>query len=532
MWVIRRKQQNLVYNETFANPLDETNKQYVRMFETGVGNCYPHTSLKNAFVAAEVNEIVDPMLVNASWNTGVLFNATMHFRKGAVRLPSDAYNTLIRYIIDRNNYQVGRSGLYISPYQQNPFSACYKNDCAEQGGICIETGPNSYRCECAKGYVDKNPANPGHLCRPTHGYNECENPEDNDCSENARCIDLEYLYRCECLQGFRDASPKGKLPGSVCVADYCSDVNFCPANTTCINEEGGAKCVCLPGYVNVSAVAVNVREKAGLTAETVCLKPGDVNECLLGLHNCSSVAICHDLPVRYTCECPAGYVDGNPAEPGRICAAALCDLCHGNGACVHNAAAAQTGNVTCVCNEGYSGEFCEVSPSVAPIILLLLLALLFLLLTLCCLLYLCTKCRCFRRKREMPFQHLDTSLSSGSDLYIPRAKLREDLYDGASIGSGSDGTIIEEIDRRVTTEVITQEMHSTNEYGASAAEASSGAYHVQYAEDAEGADFEHETRDYNERHDFSTKVHGRGGEYQAHGTPTTYTETFHTDARP
>lgn len=105
------------------------------MFETGVGDCYPHTTLKNAFVAAEVNEIVDPMVVNASWNTGVLFNATMHFRKGAVRLPSDAYNTLIRYIVDRNNYQIGHSGLYINPYQPNPFSACYKVRPAEKCGV-------------------------------------------------------------------------------------------------------------------------------------------------------------------------------------------------------------------------------------------------------------------------------------------------------------------------------------------------------------------------------------------------------------
>lgn len=82
--------------------------------------------MRNGFVTAEVNDIINPMQVNASWDTGILFNSTMYFRKGVVRVPSDAYYTLIRYIIDHNNYQVGESGLYLNPYQPDPFKACYK----------------------------------------------------------------------------------------------------------------------------------------------------------------------------------------------------------------------------------------------------------------------------------------------------------------------------------------------------------------------------------------------------------------------
>jgi hypothetical protein len=81
---------------------------------------------RGAFVSAEVNEILDPMSVNASWDSGILFNATMHFRKGAVKNPQDAYNVLVRYALERNGHQLGKSGLYLSPYQQNPFSACFK----------------------------------------------------------------------------------------------------------------------------------------------------------------------------------------------------------------------------------------------------------------------------------------------------------------------------------------------------------------------------------------------------------------------
>jgi hypothetical protein len=39
-------------------------------------------------------------------------------------------------------------------------------------------------------------------------------------------------------------------------------------------------------------------------------------------------------------------------------------------------------DVICQCFDDYSGEFCDVAPSTAPLILLILLALLFLLLTL------------------------------------------------------------------------------------------------------------------------------------------------------
>jgi hypothetical protein len=126
LWVIRKDQHNLVFNETFTNPLDEVNKMYVRAFESGVGDCYQQTTLKSAFVTAEVNDIVNPNVVNASWDTGILFNCTAYFRKGSVHVPSDVYHTLVRYIIDRNNYQIGHSGLYLNSYQTNPFGACYK----------------------------------------------------------------------------------------------------------------------------------------------------------------------------------------------------------------------------------------------------------------------------------------------------------------------------------------------------------------------------------------------------------------------
>jgi len=268
-----------------------------------------------------------------------------------------------------------------------------------------------------------------------------------------------------------------------------------------------------------------------MSMDHLCLNIRDVDECALGLTNCSGVALCQNNPIGYSCSCPEGYIDGNPNEPGRVCGALLCDMCNQHGDCVHDAL---TKNITCSCTEGYTGSFCEVAPSNAPLILLILLALLFLLLTLCCLLYLCTKCHCFKRYRDpliayrngvFPWTTLDHSTSSDSgadfsamsaagDLYnhelgIPRAKLkstgssrnmmdssaeahathlvnyldeglripRPHLNDTSSLGSGSsEYTIREEIERRVITDITTTELKTTTEESEEMEKSSSAEY--------------------------------------------------------
>ncbi|CAB3403060.1 unnamed protein product [Caenorhabditis bovis] len=523
LWVVRDKEKPIVYSESFDNPQTPAYKTYSTRLEKGIEGCYPHTELKNAFVTAEVNDIMNPVLLNASYDTGLLFNTTVHFRKGMVRVPSDAYYQLVKYISDENNNEVGESDLYLNPTQPNPFKPCFKNDC-DPHGKCIETSKYNYKCECGPGYRDMNPLQPGRKCLPVHGFNECERKEDNECSENARCIDLEHLYKCECLPSYYDASPAGSVPGSMCVLDYCSDVNFCPTNTTCKNMEQQAECKCDPGFMDIRKS--EKRTMLGLGDDTLCMHVRDVDECALGLNNCSGVAHCIDRAVGYTCQCPDGYIDGNPDEPGRVCGALLCDLCNAHGDCVHNAA---TNNITCVCTDGWSGSACQVAPSNASLVLLILLALLFLLLTLCCLLYFCTKCHCFkgrglaganafgyRRGGAWPWSTLEGSSSSESgaefsamsaagneyypDIGIPRAKLKSggvahavesrevarldqyldeggvriprahlaggahggghDSYDSMSEAS-SEYTIKEEIERKVTTDVTTKEIKTT-----------------------------------------------------------------------
>uniref|UniRef100_A0A8R1EUP2 EGF-like domain-containing protein n=1 Tax=Caenorhabditis japonica TaxID=281687 RepID=A0A8R1EUP2_CAEJA len=447
----------IVFSESFDNPQSPVYKKITTRLEEGIEGCYPHTELKNAFVSAEVNDIINPVLMNASYDTGLLFNTTVHFRKGMVRVPSDAYYQLVKYITEENNDEVGDSDLYLNPQQPDPFKPCFKNDC-DPHGKCIETSKYTYKCECGVGYRDINPQSPGKKCLPVHGFNECERKEDNECSENARCIDLEHLYKCECLPSYYDNSAPGEVPGSLCVLDYCSDVNFCPTNTTCKNMEQQAECKCDPGFMDIRKS--EKRTALGMGDDTLCMHVRDVDECALGLNNCSGVAHCIDKAVGYTCKCPDGYIDGNPDEPGRVCGALLCDLCNAHGDCVHNTA---TNNITCICTDGWSGAQCQNCTLQRLIGLLILLALLFLLLTLCCLLYFCTKCHCFKGRRfgggagtgafgyrrggAWPWSTLEGSSSSESgaefsamsaagneyypDIGIPRAKLKSGAAGGA-----------------------------------------------------------------------------------------------------
>jgi Calcium-binding EGF domain/EGF-like domain len=106
-------------------------------------------------------------------------------------------------------------------------------------------------------------------------------------------------------------------------------VNYCSANSTCVNLEDEAKCECKHGFINIANATRRLTFPALQNVE--CLSPKDVNYCALGLTNCSNVAVCASHVGGYNCTCPAGYVDGNPASPGRVCAARLCDLCNQHG---------------------------------------------------------------------------------------------------------------------------------------------------------------------------------------------------------
>lgn len=224
-------------------------------------------------------------------------------------------------ICQGNNWQLGTSGLYISPFQWEWNSICLRANC-HKNGFCIPrcvnevlrtisahcSGINTWECRCGDDYVDlqveflrmiqmnnsflvQPNGVPGVQCQSRIGVNECLGP--NECDPKARCIDEEVEYRCQCMNQYLDKSPPGARPGSKCVFDFCSDLGTCPANTTCkINEERQEpRCECIDGYIDIR----NVRARISLGLKDVlCLPLREVDECALGLTDCSGVAACKD----------------------------------------------------------------------------------------------------------------------------------------------------------------------------------------------------------------------------------------------
>ncbi|KAK6019530.1 hypothetical protein OSTOST_14832 [Ostertagia ostertagi] len=65
LYVIRDGNNPLKYTPGLANPRDDRHKELVERFESGVGQSYDKTPLKNGFVSVEVNDIEEPSLRNA-----------------------------------------------------------------------------------------------------------------------------------------------------------------------------------------------------------------------------------------------------------------------------------------------------------------------------------------------------------------------------------------------------------------------------------------------------------------------------------
>ncbi|KIH55926.1 EGF-like domain protein [Ancylostoma duodenale] len=101
-------------------------------------------------------------------------------------------------------------------------------------------------------------------------YNECADPKDNDCDDNADCIDTDDSYICQCRPGFFDENTDPQKTGRVCielglVIDRPQETekttlspNLVPCgNTHCrvdLHEVciGGSKCGCRPGEARSS----------------------------------------------------------------------------------------------------------------------------------------------------------------------------------------------------------------------------------------------------------------------------------------
>ncbi|VDP36092.1 unnamed protein product [Soboliphyme baturini] len=177
--------------------------------------------------------------------------------------------------------------------------------------LCTKVG-RKYIWECKPGYYDASPDpmnNPGEVC--VQLIDECKNPQNNNCSRYAKCIDKQMGYTCECLSGYYDNNPE--MPGRLCtlIVNECEydNMNDCHPHATCTDQLVGYNCSCKPPFHDMSPDPK---------------KPGRIcqyNECLDDtMNDCDSNAECQDTDESYICFCKHGFMDEDPTRPGRKCA--------------------------------------------------------------------------------------------------------------------------------------------------------------------------------------------------------------------
>lgn len=164
------------------------------------------------------------------------------------------------------------------------------------GQICpnnahCRNSPGSYSCDCQQGFKLIS-----HIFHTCADINECENS--NICDHG--CINTHGSFQCTCREGYTLGPDK-----RACVdIDECSLPGTKLCSGRCTNLPGSYKCGCDSGFI-----LDRYREKS-------C---EDINECLIGTHNCDRQDVCVNTWGGFKCiqvECPAGYeMISNPKSP-------------------------------------------------------------------------------------------------------------------------------------------------------------------------------------------------------------------------
>ena len=266
------------------------------------------------------------------------------------------------------------------------FSGYYGSECegdcnCPNNTACNDGIDGDGFCECSPNWTGLN----CNECAPNHFGNNCK---ECACGDTAICDDgVEGDGSCSCNDGYHlegedcvninecspppilvciDVNPSQGCPyeaceeavgilDSVCVNDNwdkfceecaasmitdeadCSSLGDactvpaplpCTANNSyCQDTEGSYLCACSPGYEGDGTLCKNV------------------NECEVGLANCSSFATCTDQPGNYSCACNDGFEgDGVTCTDINECETEA-NLCSENATCTN-----QTGNFSCSCN--------------------------------------------------------------------------------------------------------------------------------------------------------------------------------------
>eukprot|EP00736_Rhodelphis_marinus_P001593 Rmarinus@m.16044 len=245
---------------------------------------------------------------------------------------------------------------------------CVTNECLTGEHNCdphasCNDVTGGFTCSCNIGY-----SGDGTECGDV---NECLEDVDN-CSQWATCTNTEGSFSCECPLGFGgDGSYCGDL-------DECLYATHdCPVETVCVNSEGSFQCDCGAGYAVSDGACADVNEctssldscvglatctntvgsfgcscSEGYTLSHDGIDCLDVDECIDGLHQCSSAGgVCLNADGSFTCNCDIGYSgDGLTCTNDDECTSDTAN-CNANADCTDT-----VGSFSCACNLGFSGD--------------------------------------------------------------------------------------------------------------------------------------------------------------------------------
>eukprot|EP00048_Salpingoeca_helianthica_P006382 m.97807 g.97807 ORF g.97807 m.97807 type:complete len:1254 (+) comp13990_c1_seq1:106-3867(+) len=175
------------------------------------------------------------------------------------------------------------------------------------GGTCFDgtdaSDSSLTSCVCPQGYT-------GTFCETL--VNTCF---PNPCANGGRCTPLVNDFSCTCAPGFTGPLCQNDINECLTLPNACRD-------GCCRNLPGNYTCDCFPGAVGPRC-----------TPDFCASRP------------CQNGGVCTNLDDTFSCDCP-------PKFDGEGCTSLRADY---NGDCVFD----ESGKVTCFCEAGYSGTFCN-----------------------------------------------------------------------------------------------------------------------------------------------------------------------------
>lgn len=231
---------------------------------------------------------------------------------------------------------------------------------------CSDTGSNSNALSCPTGFAgaDCTSCYPGYHSDGAGGCTLDTRCLGSSCSGHGVCNDDSGVVSCACEVGYAGDNCAACDDGfhrdrdDACVADESCAAADC-GHGTCDDESGVVQCLCDPGYAG-----------AGCGDCAAGFHPLD-GDCVLDQaclsSSCAGHGSCNDASGVIVCTCDSGYA-GSYCESCDVghhralgSGACVADAsCMVTNPCVHGTCSDSGGEIACTCDSGYAGAVCDV----------------------------------------------------------------------------------------------------------------------------------------------------------------------------